>query len=93
MKHFQKVKSKDNVVFFFFLNNVVFTLYPLILKVLHFFFFKFKVHCIPYTMHFEFKKGKMEHFQKVKSKDYVIYNKKKVKEKNTLDPKKTVQIL
>ena len=39
-------------------------------------------------MHFEFKKGKMEHFQKVKSKDYVIYNKKKVKEKKYLGPKK-----
>ena len=46
-----------------------------------------------YTVHFEFKKGKMEHFQKVKSKDYVIYNnkniyKKKVKEKKYIGPKK-----
>ena len=41
-------------------------------------------------MHFEFKKGRMAHFQKVKSKDYVISNLKK-KKKNTLDLKKTVQ--
>ena len=43
-------------------------------------------------MHFEFKKGRMTHFQKVKSKDYDI-SIKKIKEKKTLDFKKTMQSL